>query len=71
MCKSVAETGGQKSNQKIIELISVNPQITIKELTQKSGFSQSGIKKVIRKLKEKGVLKRIGPDKCGRWEIIQ
>ena len=41
----------QKSDQKVLEIISENPQITIEELTRRLGFSPSGIKKLIRRLK--------------------
>lgn len=61
----------RKSDQKIIELIAENPKITIEELMQSLDFSASGIKKIIRKLKENGKIKRIGPDKGGHWEIVK
>ncbi|NOR85154.1 winged helix-turn-helix transcriptional regulator [archaeon] len=60
----------QKSDQKIIELISQNPKITISELMQNLNFSASGVKKIIKQLKEKGKLKRIGSDKGGHWEVV-
>ena len=34
------------------------------------GISERKIKENIKKLKNKGVLKRVGPDKGGYWEII-
>ena len=36
-----------------------------------TGLSQSGVKKVIRKLKDANLLRRIGPDKGGHWEVIK
>lgn len=65
------QKSSQKSEQKIIDLISQNPEITIDELMQKLDFSASGIKKIIKKLKESGRLKRVGPDKGGHWEAIE
>ena len=32
--------------------------------------NEKTIKRDITKLKEKGILKRIGPDKGGHWEIV-
>ncbi|MFH1432670.1 MAG: winged helix-turn-helix transcriptional regulator [archaeon] len=64
------QKSSQKSDQKIIELISQNPEITIDELMHKLDFSASGVKKIIKKLKESGRLKRIGPDKGGHWEVV-
>ena len=60
----------QKSNQKILEAISKNPVITIKELQELSGLSESGVKKILRKLRAIGRIRRVGPDKGGHWEII-
>ena len=60
----------QKSNQKIISLIKENTLITIKELSQKTKLSESGIKKVIKKLKDENLLVRVGGLKGGRWEVI-
>jgi|SRR3989344_6575496 len=60
----------QKSDQKIIELISQHPESTIEELMQKLDFSASGIKKILKSLKKSGKLIRVGPDKGGRWKVV-
>ena len=62
---------GQDSTQKIIEEIKKNPSISRDELAEKCGLTSDGIKYNIRKLREKGIIKRIGPDKGGHWEIIE
>ena len=40
-------------------------------MTDATGLSQSGVKKVIRKLKDANLLRRIGPDKGGHWEVVK
>jgi len=35
------------------------------------GISDRGVKKNISKLKSDGLIRRIGPDKGGYWEIIK
>ena len=60
-----------ESQIKIIELISNNPRISKREISEKIGISTTAIDKHIQKLKEKGMLKRIGHDKGGHWEIIK
>jgi ATP-dependent DNA helicase RecG len=60
-----------ESQIKIIELISNNPRITKREMSEKIGISTTAIDKNIQKLKEKGILKRIGHDKSGHWEIVK
>lgn len=69
-CKNI-EKSNQKSNQKILFLIAENPKITIAELIGMTGLSESGVKKVIAKLKNDGKLSRVGSLKGGEWEIKQ
>ena len=64
------QTTTQKSDQKIIMAIKENPKITRAELQNITGLSESGVKKILRQLQQKGLLSRIGPDKGGHWEII-
>ncbi len=58
-----------KSSQMIIEFIKHNPVITTIELAEKIGISDRAVKKQISKLKEKGIIKRVGANKGGHWEI--
>ena len=60
----------QKSDQKILEAISKNSVITIKELQELTGLSESGVKKIIRNLRADNQIRRVGPDKGGHWEIV-
>lgn len=53
----------------IVKEISNDPNITIAELSQRVEISTTAIENNITKLKEKGILKRVGPDKGGYWEI--
>lgn len=65
------EEGREKSREKILEIIRANPQVTISELAASTGLSVKGIEKNIRLLKLENLLKRIGPDKGGRWVVAQ
>jgi ATP-dependent DNA helicase RecG len=60
----------EKTVEKIIEVISKNPQITQSALIKETGLSRRGVEWNIKKLKELGMIKRIGPDKGGNWEVI-
>ena len=60
-----------KSSQKILELISVSPSITISEIADRLGMTKRGVDKNIKRLKEQGVIRRVGPDKGGHWEVIE
>lgn len=48
-----------------------NPYITRKTLAENLEISHSAIQKHINKLKESGVIRRIGSDKDSHWEIQQ
>lgn len=59
-------------NQKIIiKQMTDNPYVTTVELAKIIGISDRKIKENIRKLKEYGLVKRIGPANGGHWEIIK
>ena len=61
---------GQESREKIICLIRENPTITQKDLVEALHLSVKTIEKHIKNLKAEGLLRRVGPDKGGHWEII-
>jgi ATP-dependent DNA helicase RecG len=61
----------QKSSQKILLLIKENSSITIEELSNHIGISDRAVKKHLASLKKKGLLRRIGPDKGGHWEVTE
>ncbi len=58
-----------KNDQKILRLIRQNSRITAKELVQATGLSLAGVKYNLNKLKKENLLKRIGSDKGGHWEV--
>jgi ATP-dependent DNA helicase RecG len=60
-----------ESQRKIIELIRQDPSISKKALSGKIGISSTAIDKNIDQLKKKGLLKRVGPDKGGHWELME
>jgi len=55
--------------KEILKLILDNPKISRKELSLKIKINQSAIQKHLKKLKEKGIIKRIGSDKGGYWKV--
>ena len=59
-----------KNDQKILGLIRQNSRITAKELVQAKGLSLAGVKYNLNKLKKENVLKRVGSDKGGHWEVL-
>ena len=47
-----------------------NPNITIQQIMVKTALSEPGVKKNLKRLKEKEIIKRIGSNKTGYWEVI-
>jgi ATP-dependent DNA helicase RecG len=61
----------QKTAQKIMSLIRHKPEITRQELAIELGITDSGIKYHLKKMQAKGLIRRVGPDKGGHWEVVQ
>lgn len=60
-----------KNEKAIISAIRSNPAISITEMCPITGLSRSGVQKIIIRLRQQGVLRRVGPAKGGYWEIIE
>ena len=57
--------------RKIIVEMKKNPLITYDELEKTVGKSRRTITRYVEKLKKRGIVKRIGTDKKGRWEVVR
>ena len=51
-------------------MIANNPIITTTEIAERIGVTRRSIAKTLNCLKEDGLVRRIGSDKGGHWEII-
>jgi ATP-dependent DNA helicase RecG len=58
-----------KNQLKMLELIAANNKTTIMEMAKSLSISETAIENNIKKLREKGILSRVGSDKTGNWEI--
>ena len=59
-----------KNEKKIVEQIKRNSKVTADELSEIVDINLRNIRRNLKKLKKKGLLKRIGPAKGGHWELI-
>ena len=59
-----------ESQKKILILVQAKSNISKQALAVAVGISTTAIDKNIAALKAKGLLRRIGPDKGGHWEVI-
>ncbi len=53
-----------------MDLMRQSPDITIPEMAEIIGITGRGVRKQIENLKAQGKLRRVGPDKGGRWEVL-
>ena len=66
--KTVEKT--TRTVEKILKILSNTPSITVREMSEILGLSRRGVEEQIKSLKQKGVIRRIGPDKGGHWEVM-
>lgn len=61
---------GMKTNrERVLYILSENPCITLEGVAEFIGMSRIGVQKIVGKLKEEGILARIGSNKKGEWRI--
>lgn len=66
---STVEKTSMKTREKIIEILSAEPSLSSAGIAVRIGLSKQGVDWNIGKLKKEGVLRRVGPDRGGHWEI--
>lgn len=69
--KASKDSAKHTSRERIIELIKINPKHTAKTMASCLGLSVPAIQKQIAFLKSENKLERVGPDKGGRWKVIE
>lgn len=58
------------SREKILELLKTHPEYSARKLSNVVGITEKAVEKQLAKLKAEGLLKRNGPDKGGKWVVI-
>jgi predicted HTH transcriptional regulator len=53
----------------IISLMADEPRISLDAIAEKIGRTRKTVQRAIKKLKDSGRVKRVGPDKTGHWEV--
>jgi ATP-dependent DNA helicase RecG len=65
------EVTSENNAEKVLALIVENGSITIAELIENIGVSARTVKRIIKQLRERNKLERIGSDKSGEWKIVK
>lgn len=68
----IASSDTHKSTQKrILEIIEETPHASRKDIAERIGISEDGVKKQLANLKRMGLIERVGAARGGYWKIIQ
>ena len=67
--KSTEKTG-EKSSEKILDLVRRNPAVSAREMADVLGLTSRAVEKQVSKLRKDARIRRVGPDKGGRWEVL-
>lgn len=66
---SLTSVSLSKSEEKVLNALREDNKLTIAKISQLTGLSVSGVKKIINALKVAGLLERKGSSKSGEWII--
>lgn len=67
--KKRSEKSGQKTVERLWQLLKDHPNLSQAGLVAALGITRSTVQKHIVNLKAAGRLRRVGPDKGGHWEV--
>ena len=62
-----------KSRQRrldILKAIAENPNVSAKQLAEQLGISITAVQNHLDYLKNNNLIRRVGPDKGGHWEVV-
>jgi len=65
------DDGIEKNTEEIINAILANPKITQKRLADETGLSVRTVARELKRLRDTDVIRRVGSDKYGYWEIVK
>ena len=60
-----------RSREKVIALLSRDNSLSAATLAKWIGIILKAVEKHIAKMKTEGILKRIGPDRDGHWQVVE
>ena len=62
--------GGQKTRDAITEMIIMDEKVTSTQMAEALGINRSAVSKHLKKMQDDGIIRREGPDKGGKWIIL-
>ncbi|MBN1461337.1 MAG: winged helix-turn-helix transcriptional regulator, partial [Armatimonadetes bacterium] len=67
--EKMSEKASKKTSGRILSVLTKHPRATIADLAGVIGVSDRTIERNLKRLQEQGLLRRVGPDKGGHWEV--
>ncbi|MBQ6306784.1 MAG: putative DNA binding domain-containing protein [Bacteroidales bacterium] len=61
----------EKTSKLILDLIRIEPNITLSEIARRTGLVRRSIEDQFNRLKRKNLIRRVGSRKFGHWEVIE
>lgn len=55
---------------RILVSMAANPSITIAEMEAFLNVGHTTLKKILHEMQSEGIIRRVGPDKGGHWEVV-
>ena len=55
---------------RILKIVWKNPYASAQSISEEVGIAPRNVQEHLRKLQQQGIIRRVGPDKGGHWEII-
>lgn len=68
--KSTLKSTLKNTQKTIVDIIEANPYVTISQVAQQLNLNTRGIAKHFKNLQVQGIIRRVGPDKGGHWEVV-
>jgi Fic family protein len=60
-----------KTRDAILDMIVQNAKITSTQMAESLGINRSAVSKHLKKMQADGIIRRVGPDKGGHWEVVE
>lgn len=68
--RKAVEKTVEKTADMVLSILARDPKCTTLSLAGLTGLTRRGVEWSLRRLKEQGKIRRVGPDKGGYWEIL-
>jgi ATP-dependent DNA helicase RecG len=70
LSKNALPKDSDKSEKGVLKFLRSNPHATYEALSAFTGYSRSKIAKIIRKMQEENIIKRVGSNRIGYWKLF-